>query len=85
MSRPKMLLLDEPSLGLAPLLAQEVFKNLHKINLRGTTILLVEQNAAAALRLAHYAYALETGHIIFEGPGQELLHHPKIKSAYLGD
>ena len=85
MSRPKMLLLDEPSLGLAPLLAQEVFKNLHKINLRGTTILLVEQNAAAALRLAHYAYVLETGHIIFEGPGQELLHHPKIKSAYLGD
>ncbi len=85
MSRPKMLLLDEPSLGLAPLLAQEVFKNLHKINLRGTTILLVEQNAVAALRLAHYAYVLETGHIIFEGPGQELLHHPKIKSAYLGD
>jgi branched-chain amino acid transport system ATP-binding protein len=85
MSRPKMLLLDEPSLGLAPLLAQEVFKNLNKINLRGTTVLLVEQNAVAALRLAHYAYVLETGHIIFEGPGQELLHHPKIKSAYLGE
>jgi branched-chain amino acid transport system ATP-binding protein len=85
MSRPKMLLLDEPSLGLAPLLAQEVFKNLNKINLRGTTVLLVEQNAVAALRLAHYAYVLETGHIIFEGPGLELLHHPKIKSAYLGE
>jgi branched-chain amino acid transport system ATP-binding protein len=85
MSRPKMLLLDEPSLGLAPLLAQEVFKNLNKINLLGTTVLLVEQNAVAALRLAHYAYVLETGHIIFEGPGQELLHHPKIKSAYLGE
>jgi branched-chain amino acid transport system ATP-binding protein len=85
MSRPKMLLLDEPSLGLAPLLAQEVFKNLNKINLLGTTVLLVEQNAVAALRLAHYAYVLETGHIIFEGPGLELLHHPKIKSAYLGE
>ena len=85
MSRPKMLLLDEPSLGLAPLLAQEVFKTLSQINHRGTTILLVEQNAVAALRLAHYGYVLETGHIIFEGPGQELLHHPRVKSAYLGE
>jgi branched-chain amino acid transport system ATP-binding protein len=85
MSRPKMLLLDEPSLGLAPLLAQEVFKTLSRVNHRGTTILLVEQNAAAALRLAHYAYVLELGHIILEGPGQELIHHPKIKSAYLGN
>ncbi len=85
MSRPQMLLLDEPSLGLAPLLAQEVFKTLAQINRRGTTILLVEQNAAAALRLAHYGYVLETGRIIFEGPGQDLLHHPKVKSAYLGE
>jgi branched-chain amino acid transport system ATP-binding protein len=84
MSRPQLLLLDEPSLGLAPLLAQEVFKTLTRINQRGTTILLVEQNAVAALRLAHYSYVLETGHIILEGPGQELLHHPKVKSAYLG-
>jgi branched-chain amino acid transport system ATP-binding protein len=85
MSRPQMLLLDEPSLGLAPLLAQEVFRTLAQINRRGTTILLVEQNAVAALRLAHYGYVLETGRIIFEGPGQELLHHPKVKSAYLGE
>ena len=85
MSRPKLLLLDEPSLGLAPLLAQEVFKTLSRINHRGTTILLVEQNAVAALRLAQYGYVLETGHIIFEGPGQELLHDPKVKSVYLGE
>jgi branched-chain amino acid transport system ATP-binding protein len=85
MSRPKMLLLDEPSLGLAPLLTQEVFKTLRQINRRGATILLVEQNAVAALRLAHYGYVLETGRIIFEGPGQELLHHPTVKSAFLGD
>ncbi|HSO71497.1 MAG TPA: ABC transporter ATP-binding protein, partial [Thermodesulfobacteriota bacterium] len=85
MSRPKMLLLDEPSLGLAPRLAQEVFRTLSRVNQRGTTILLVEQNAAAALRLAHYAYVLELGHIVLEGPGQELINHPKIKSAYLGN
>jgi branched-chain amino acid transport system ATP-binding protein len=85
MSRPKMLLLDEPSLGLAPLLAKEVFKTLAQINRRGTTVLLVEQNAVAALRLAHYSYVLETGRIILEGPGQELLHHPRVKSAYLGE
>jgi branched-chain amino acid transport system ATP-binding protein len=85
MSRPTMLLLDEPSLGLAPLLAQEVFKTLAQINRRGTTVLLVEQNAVAALRLAHYSYVLETGRIILEGPSQELLHHPKVKSAYLGE
>jgi branched-chain amino acid transport system ATP-binding protein len=85
MSRPKMLLLDEPSLGLAPLLAQEVFKTLMRINRRGTTVLLVEQNAVAALRLAHYGYVLETGRITLEGPGRELLHHPRVKSAYLGE
>lgn len=85
MSRPKMLLLDEPSLGLAPLLTQEVFKTLAQVNDRGVTILLVEQNAVAALRLAHYGYVLETGRLSFEGPAPELLHHPKVKSAYLGD
>ncbi len=77
MSRPQMLLLDEPSLGLAPLLTQEVFKTLAQINRGGTTVLLVEQNAVAALNLAHYAYVLETGRIIFEGPGKELLLHPR--------
>jgi branched-chain amino acid transport system ATP-binding protein len=85
MSRPQMLLLDEPSLGLAPLLAQEVFKTLAQINRRGTTVLLVEQNAVAALRLAHYGYVLETGRLILEGPGPELLQNPKVKSAYLGE
>jgi branched-chain amino acid transport system ATP-binding protein len=85
MSRPQMLLLDEPSLGLAPLLVQEVFKTLARINRRGTTILLVEQNAAAALRLAHYGYVLETGRLSFAGPSQELLHHPRVRSAYLGE
>ncbi len=85
MSRPHMLLLDEPSLGLAPLLVQEVFKTLARINRRGTTILLVEQNAAAALKLAHYGYVLETGRLSFEGPSHDLLHHPKVRSAYLGE
>jgi len=85
MSRPRLLLLDEPSLGLAPILVQEVFKTLERINRRGTTILLVEQNAAAALRLAHHGYVLETGRVIFEGPGRELLQHPKVKNAYLGE
>ncbi len=85
MSRPRLLLLDEPSLGLAPLLVQEVFKTLARINRQGTTILLVEQNAVAALRLAHYGYVLENGRLSLEGSGQELLHHPKVRSAYLGD
>lgn len=85
MSRPRMLLLDEPSLGLAPLLVQEVLKTLTRINRRGTTILLVEQNAAAALKLAHYGYVLENGRLSFEGPGPELLHHPKVRRAYLGE
>jgi branched-chain amino acid transport system ATP-binding protein len=85
MSNPKMLLLDEPSLGLAPLLAQEVFKKLARINQRGTTILLVEQNAVAALRLAHYGYVLENGRISFEGPGRELLEDLRVKRAYLGE
>jgi len=85
MSRPRLLLLDEPSLGLAPILVQEVFKTLERINRRGTTILLVEQNAAAALRLAHHGYVLETGRVIFEGPGRELLQHSKVKNAYLGE
>ena len=85
MSRPRMLLLDEPSLGLAPLLAKEVFKTLAQINHRGTTILLVEQNAVAALRLAHYGYVLETGRLVLEGSGPELLHHPQVQQAYLGN
>ena len=84
MSRPTLLLLDEPSLGLAPLLVQEVFKILARINRRGTTILLVEQNAVAALKLAHYGYVLENGRLTLEGTGRELLNHPRMRSAYLG-
>jgi branched-chain amino acid transport system ATP-binding protein len=85
MSRPKLLLLDEPSLGLAPLLVKEVFNIITRLNQQGVTILLVEQNAAQALKLAHYAYILETGRVALAGPGSELLAHPRLKEAYLGD
>jgi branched-chain amino acid transport system ATP-binding protein len=85
MSRPRLLLLDEPSLGLAPLLVKEVFHIVSRLNRRGVTILLVEQNAAAALQIAGYGYVLETGRLVLEGPGAELLKHPHLKDAYLGD
>jgi branched-chain amino acid transport system ATP-binding protein len=85
MSRPRLLLLDEPSLGLAPLLVKEVFKIVSRLNQRGVTILLVEQNAAAALQIAGYGYVLETGRVVLEGSGAELLAHPQLKDAYLGD
>jgi branched-chain amino acid transport system ATP-binding protein len=85
MSRPRLLLLDEPSLGLAPLLVREVFHIITRLNQQGVTILLVEQNAAAALNLAHYAYILETGRVALEGPGAQLATHPSLKDAYLGD
>jgi len=84
MSRPRLLLLDEPSLGLAPLLVKEVFKIIAKLNRQEVTILLVEQNAAAALEIAHYAYVLETGRIVVEGPRDELMEHPLLRYAYLG-
>lgn len=84
MSRPKLLMLDEPSLGLSPRLVREVFAVMRQIYERGTTILLVEQNANAALRLAHYAYVLETGRIVLEGSGEELLADPGVQEAYLG-
>ncbi len=84
MSRPSLLMLDEPSLGLAPLLVKEIFNIIKKINEEGTTILLVEQNAFASLSIAHYAYILEVGRIVLEGSGQELLANPKVKEAYLG-
>ncbi len=84
MSRTRLLLLDEPSLGLAPLVVAEVFRIIRDINRRGTTILLVEQNAQAALALAHYAYVLENGRLVLEGPGAELLAHPHLQAAYLG-
>jgi branched-chain amino acid transport system ATP-binding protein len=85
MSRPRLLLLDEPSLGLAPLLVKEVFRIITLLNQRGVTILLVEQNAAAALRIANHGYVLETGRVVLEGSGAELLSHPQLRQAYLGD
>jgi branched-chain amino acid transport system ATP-binding protein len=84
MSRGTLMLLDEPSMGLAPVLVRDIFKVLKEINQSGTTILLVEQNAYMALRLAHRGYALETGQIMISGTGQELMGNPKVKEAYLG-
>ncbi len=84
MGAPKLLLLDEPSLGLSPLLAREIFRTLREINAAGVTILLVEQNARAALALAHRAYVLATGSIVLEGPAASLREDPAVKRAYLG-
>ena len=84
MSRPKLLLLDEPSMGLAPMLIQQIFDIIVEINQQGTTVLLVEQNAQQALSRAHRAYVLETGKIVKAGTGAELLHDPAVKDAYLG-
>jgi branched-chain amino acid transport system ATP-binding protein len=84
MSRPKLMLLDEPSMGLAPMLIQQIFSIITEINQQGTTILLVEQNAQQALSRAHRAYVLETGRIVKSGSGAELLHDPAVKDAYLG-
>ncbi|MDD4689550.1 MAG: ABC transporter ATP-binding protein [Eubacteriales bacterium] len=84
MSRPKILFLDEPSMGLAPLLVQEIFSIIKDINKTGTTIFLVEQNAAMALQIAHQAYVMETGTIVLSGTGKELMQSDGIKKAYLG-
>ncbi|MBW2060625.1 MAG: ABC transporter ATP-binding protein [Deltaproteobacteria bacterium] len=84
MVRPKLLILDEPSMGLAPLFVQEIFKVLERLNQQGATILLVEQNARAALKVARYAYVLETGVVSLEGQTDNLLADEKIKKAYLG-
>ena len=84
MSRPRLLLLDEPSMGLAPLLVQEIFNIIKEIKETGTTILLVEQNAKMALSIADKAYVLETGRISLEGTGKELLHSEAVQKAYLG-
>ena len=85
MSRPKLLLLDEPSLGLAPLLIREVFRVISKIHEEGATILLIEQNAMAALHVADYGYVMETGEIVLQGTGKELLNDERVKKAYLGE
>ncbi len=84
MTRPKLLMLDEPSLGLAPLLVKEVFEVIQRIRDEGVTILLVEQNAYGALKIADYAYVLETGRIVLQGPGNELLTNDDVRKAYLG-
>ena len=84
MCRPDLLMLDEPSLGLAPILVREIFEIIKHINKLGKTVLLIEQNAFAALSVAHYAYILETGTVVLEGKGEELLHNPQVKQAYLG-
>jgi branched-chain amino acid transport system ATP-binding protein len=84
MSARKMMLLDEPSMGLAPLLMLDVFEALKQISKEGTTILLVEQNARMALKFARRGYVLETGNIVLEGDSEELMEHPEVKRAYLG-
>jgi branched-chain amino acid transport system ATP-binding protein len=85
MSRPKLLLLDEPSLGLAPQIVQLIFNVLRDVNATGVSLLLVEQNAHKALQLAHRAYVLETGQIVMKGTGKELLASPEVRKAYLGE
>jgi branched-chain amino acid transport system ATP-binding protein len=84
MARPKLLMLDEPSLGLAPILVDTIFKTILEINAAGTPILLVEQNAVRALEVAHRGYVLETGNIVQTGTGRELLNSPDVQRAYLG-
>ena len=85
MSRPKLLLLDEPSMGLAPVLVERIFQIIEEINKQGTTILLVEQNANVALEIATRGYVLETGEIVNAAPAEELRQDPKVREAYLGE
>ncbi len=85
MARPRLLLMDEPSMGLAPVLVEQVFEIIQAINRQGTTILLVEQNAAVALSIAHRAYVLQDGHIVMHGPAASLLDEDHIRHAYLGE
>ena len=84
MARPELLLLDEPSMGLAPIVVQEIFDVIKDINGSGTTILLVEQNAKKALQIADYAYVMETGHIVLKGKASEVAANPQVTAAYLG-
>lgn len=85
MSNPKLMMMDEPSLGLAPLIVKDIFDIIKEIHKKGVTILLIEQNAKAALEIADYGYVLETGRIVLEGPGKELLVNEDVKNAYLGE
>jgi branched-chain amino acid transport system ATP-binding protein len=84
MAKPRLLMLDEPSMGLAPLVIKEIFRTIGDLNQQGVTILLVEQNARAALAICSYAYVLETGNVVRQGPGSELMHDPGIIEDYLG-
>ena len=84
MSRPKLMMMDEPSLGLAPLVVQQIFSIIKEINKKGVTILLIEQNANMALKTADIAYVIETGNIVLSGSGKELLENDTVKEAYLG-
>jgi branched-chain amino acid transport system ATP-binding protein len=84
MGRPELLLLDEPSMGIAPLIVREIFKVVKQLNESGVTVLLVEQNARAALKAAHHSYVIERGEIVLEGLAVELLDNPKVKEHYLG-
>ena len=84
MARPKLLLLDEPSMGLAPLVVNEIFEVIKEISAEGTTVLLVEQNVRQALKIADYAYVLETGKIVLSGPAEEIRHDPRVMEAYIG-
>jgi branched-chain amino acid transport system ATP-binding protein len=85
MSGPRLLLLDEPSLGLAPIIMAKIFRTIREINSEGVTVLLVEQNARAALKLSHRGYVLENGRVALEGKGEELLNNERVKEAYLGE
>jgi branched-chain amino acid transport system ATP-binding protein len=84
MARPELLLLDEPSMGIAPLIVREIFQVIQRLNETGTTVLVVEQNARAALKISHHSYVIERGEIVLEGSARELLHNPKVKEVYLG-
>lgn len=84
MSKPNMIMMDEPSLGLAPIVVRDIFEIIREINNQGVTVLLIEQNANMALKTAHYAYVLETGRITMSGPGKELLTNENVRKAYLG-
>jgi len=85
MAKPRVLLLDEPSMGLAPIIVQDIFRTLREINKLGLTIFLVEQNVRQALKIADRAYVIETGAIVLEGSGRELLGNPRVQDAYLGN
>jgi branched-chain amino acid transport system ATP-binding protein len=85
MASPRLLLLDEPSMGLAPVLVQQIFETIQDINRQGTTILLVEQNASMALEIAQRAYVLETGVVVLSGPAPELARNPDVRRVYLGE